>query len=151
MSGLRKRFDPALYAANDELCRNKIKELLPNLDIRDNPKKRDVDLLIYDKNGNHVANIEVERKLVWKGSDFKYDSIQFAQRKQKYASLPQKTYFVMFNEDFTNYLIVEDATLLASPCVEVPNKYMYKGEYFFQVPKSKVKFNNLQDILDIIK
>lgn len=144
---MRKRFDKELYEANDKLAKETLTGLLPNFDVRENPKKRDVDLLVYDKDGNHVANIETEIKRVWKGPDFKYDNVQFPERKAKYAKLDKPTVFVMFNEDLSKFLVVKDKDLLSSPCVEVPNKYVYKGEQFFQVPIDKVTFNDISSIL----
>ena len=147
---MRKRFDKELYEANDKLAREKVRALTPNFDVRDNPKKRDVDLMVFDKAGNHVANIETEIKRVWKGPDFAYTNVQFPERKAKYAKLDKPTIFVMFNEDQSAFLVVKDTALLSSPCVEVPNKYVYKGELFFQVPLDKVTFNDISSILQEI-
>lgn len=147
---MRKRFDKELYEANDKLAREKVRAVAPGFDIRDNPKKRDVDLLVYDKAGNHVANIETEIKRVWKGAQFQYTSVQFPERKAKYAKLNKPTIFVMFNEDQSAFLVVRDTVLISSPCVEVPNKYVYKGEQFFQVPIDKVVFNDISSILQEI-
>lgn len=146
-----KRFDKALYEENDKKCRTKVKELLlkSNFAGVDNVKVRGVDILLY-KNGQHVGYIEVERKAVWKGPDFQYANVQFPERKAKYAKLDKPTVFVMFNEDMTKFLAVKDTDLLSSPCVEVPNKYMYKGENFFQVPLTSVKFNDIVGLLEEI-
>lgn len=143
-----KRFDRALFEENDKKCRTKVKELLLNSDFAgvDNIKVRGVDLLLY-KNGQHVGYLEVERKTVWKGSSFQYDNVQFPERKAKYAKLDKPTTFVMFNEDMSNYLTVKHTDLISSPCVEVPNKYMYKGENFFQVPLTNVQFNDIVGVL----
>lgn len=145
----RKRFDPTLHADNDSLCRNAVKDLLKDTEynVVPNPKQRGVDLLIYDKNGKHIANIECERKLVWSGSEFKYDDINFPHRKEKYAVLEKPTIFIMFNKEIDNYLTVTGDILINSPLKEVPNKYLYKGELFYKVPKDKVKFNELLKVL----
>lgn len=143
-----KRFDKALFEENDKKCRDKVKQLLDHTEfsVSDNVKVRGVDLLLY-KAGEHIGYIEVERKAVWKGPDFKYDNVQFPERKAKYAKLDKPTTFVMFNEDMTKFLVVKHTDLLSSPCVEVPNKYMYKGENFFQVPLTTVKFNDIVGVL----
>ena len=143
-----KRFDRALFEENDKKCRTKVKELLQNEGFAgvDNVKVRGVDILLY-KDGNHIGYIEVERKAVWKGDKFQYDNVQFPERKAKYAKLDKPTIFVMFNEDMSKFLAVRDKDLLSSPCVEVPNKYVYKGEQFFQVPLTKVKFDDITELL----
>lgn len=146
---MRKRFDPTLHDLTDNPAREKVKELLKDsgYNVIDNPKKRGVDLLVYNDKGKLVANIECEIKLVWKASDFPYDNIQFPERKEKYAILEVPTVFIMFNHDRSSYLTVTGDVLISSPKKEVPNKYVYKGEYFFQVPKDKVKFNDLVKVL----
>lgn len=144
----RKRFDPTLYAENDAAARSTVKELLKDTEFQvlDNPKKRGVDLLVY-RNSQHIANIECEIKKVWKSAEFPFESVQIPERKQKYAELEQPTVFVMLNADKTSHLAVLGTTLLKSPKKEVPNKYVYSGEYFFQVDKSEVVFNDLLKVL----
>lgn len=148
MAGLRKRFDTTLFALADEPARECIKKLLKDTEFNviDNPKKRGVDLLVY-KDGKHVANIECEIKLVWKGPKFPYSTIQFAERKEKYAIDKVPVVFCMFNADRTNHVTVTGDVLIASPKAEVPNKYVYKGEYFFQVPITKAKEDSLLQVL----
>jgi hypothetical protein len=53
----------------------------------------------------------------------------------------------MLNADQSAYLAIKDKVLLASPKKEVPNKYVFKGELFFQVPKDQVVFNDLLKVL----
>lgn len=150
MSGLRKRFDPALYAANDELAREKLFELVKgvkSIKAEGNPKKRDVDVIVRDPKTDEVLfYIELEIKRVWNGP-FKYNNVQFPQRKEKYTKLDKPTLFVMFNHDQSEYLVVKSSDFLASPCVEVPNKYMFKGEYFYQIPIDKVRFNDIKSAI----
>lgn len=141
---IRKRFDRALYEANDKLAKEAVVEAIDKRKyvVEENEKKRGVDLLIYNK-GEHVAYIEAEIKRVWKGKEFPYESVQIPQRKAKFTELDKPTFFVMFNADQTQYLVIKDTDLLKSPLKEVPNKYVYSGEYFFQVPIDKVHFNKL--------
>jgi len=142
---VNKYFDRELFAANDKLAKDCTKKLLDKrkYSIKENPKKRGVDLLVYNK-GEHIFNIECEIKRVWKDKEFKYDTVQFPERKEKYALLEKPTYFVMFNADQSQYLVVRDKDLLKSPKAEVPNKFVYKGEYFFQVPLKKVFMNDIK-------
>lgn len=145
-----KRFDPELYKENDEKARNALRKAFGKsviYRIEDNPKKRGVDLLVY-QGEEHVFNIEVEIKKVWKGATgFPYANVQFPERKEKYAKLEKPTLFVMFNEDQSQYLAVTGEDLVESPRVEVRNKYVFQGEKFFQVPKSKIYFNDIQSAI----
>lgn len=148
MSDARKRFDPKLYEENDTVAREFVKNLLKGTEFQaiDNVKKRGVDLLIY-KNSEHICNLECEIKRVWKNTEFPYENINFPKRKEKYALLDKPTIFIMLNDTQSDYLTITGADMLSSPCVEVPNKYVYKGEFFFQIPKDKVVFNDLLTVL----
>jgi len=144
----RKRFDKELYEKNDQLAKQKIIDLLgKKYKVQENPKRTQVDLLVF-KGKEHRLCIETEIKRVWKGKNFQYETVQIPSRKEKYATLDKPTLFVMFNEDQTSYLVIKSSDLLASPKVEVPNKYVYKGELFFQVPINKVSFNNLKEVIE---
>jgi hypothetical protein len=148
--GYRKRFDRELYEQNDKLAKESVMKLIDKriYRIEENPKKRGVDLQVYRRKDNKlVFNIETEIKRVWKEKAFQYDSVQFPERKAKFAKLAEPTLFVMFNKDQSSYLVVRDKDMLKSPCVEVPNKYCFKDEYFYQVPLKKVKFNEIKSVI----
>lgn len=149
MTDARKRFDPTLYEENDKIAKDFVKNLLKGTQYQaiDNPKKRGVDLLIY-KDSVHICNIECEIKRVWKNKEFPYDSVQIPVRKEKYAILDKPTIFTMLNNNQTDYLCFTNKEMLASPRVEVPNKYVYKGEFFFQINKNSVVFNDLLKVLE---
>lgn len=141
---MNKPFDRTLFAENDKKARDAVKAWFKGSKVYrviDNPKKMGVDLLLYEGE-EHVGNIEVEVKRVWNG-DFKYTSVQFPQRKSKFCVLSQPTLFVMFNSDLSQFLTVTGQDLLSSPLAVVPNKYVFQGEQFYQVPLDKVIFNQL--------
>lgn len=144
----KKKFDIGLYNANDNLARESVKKLFDGsgLEVRNNAKKTDVDLQVY-KDNVHLFNIECEIKRVWTQKDFPYESVQFPSRKEKYAKLDKPTYFIMFNNDQSSYLVVKGSDLLASPQKEVPNRYVYKGEVFFQVNLNNVTMNSVEKII----
>lgn len=143
-----KRFNRELYEQNDGIARENVRKILDGseFNVVDNPKKRGVDLLIY-KNGKHILNIECEIKKVWKGETFPYESLQIPARKEKYALGEIPTVFLVFNDEKNSYATVTGDVLINSPKKEVPNKYVYKGEFFFQVPTDKIKYNSLLKVL----
>jgi hypothetical protein len=145
---VRKRFDSALYEENDRIAKEFVKNALKGTEYQviENPKKRGVDLLLY-KDSQHVANVECEIKRVWKTTDFPYESVQIPERKTKYTELEKPTIFVMLNNDQSAYAAIPQQTLLNSPKKEVPNKYVYKGEMFYQVPVNTVHFNNIEQAI----
>jgi hypothetical protein len=146
---VRKRFDPNLHKENDKLARKAVKALMKDsgYKIKDNPKVRDVDMLVY-KDKNHIFNIECEIKRVWKGQTFPYGNVQFPERKAKYAKLDKPTIFVMFNDDQSAFIALHGKDLILSPKAMVPNKYVLAGEIFYQVPLDKVSEN---DILKLVR
>lgn len=145
---VRKRFDRDLYEKYDQLAKEKVFEAIDKrkFKLEENPKKRGVDLLVFNK-GEHILNIETEIKRVWKGKEFKYDTVQIPERKNKFAILDIPTIYVMFNNDQSEYLVIKDKDLLKSPLVEVPNRYVFKEEYFYQVPLKKVVFNDINKVI----
>jgi hypothetical protein len=145
----RKRFDPALYAENDSLAKNAVKNSLKgtSFQVMENPKKRGVDLLVY-KDSVHIAYIETEiKRFKWETGDFKYTTVQLPDRKRKFCELGLPTLFIIWNLDQTAFLAFWDKDVLTSPSVEVANKYNFRGEYFFQIPVEKCFQENLEEVL----
>ena len=152
---VRKFFDRELYDKYDRLAKDRATELVKELTgykfvLQENEKKRGVDLLVY-QGEKHVFNIETEVKAVWKEEVFPYDSVNFPERKSKFAELDKPTLFLMFNKDLKNYLLVNNTDLLKSPKEMVRNRYVPYGEYFFQVPLDKVIFNDLKKAIINLK
>jgi hypothetical protein len=146
---IRKRFNRDLYNANDMPAKDKVKELLKDsgYKIVDNTKKTGIDLFLF-KDGKHILSIETEIKRVWNSAEFPYESVNIPERKSKYLSLERPTVFVMFNNDLSSYLVIRGTDVEKSPKREVPNKYVYKGELFYQIDLTKIVTN---DILSVIK
>lgn len=144
---VRKRFDRKLYEENDRKAKEAVAKLFEGTkySVKENTKKTAVDLLLY-KGEEHVGYVECEFKRVWTG-DFEYDTLQIPQRKHKYAQLDKPTYFVVFNHNASEYMAVTGEDLLKSQLKEVPNKYVYQGECFFQVPVKKTH----KDLIKLIK
>ena len=136
-----KRFDKTLYNANDdakylaiEWFKNNGKTAVVN------PKKYGIDLIVDD---NFYCEVEVKHS--WKGENFKFETLQIPARKQKFAELDKQAIFMVMNSERTYAFLVEDKDVLNSPLVEVPNKYKFKGEYFFQIPKEKLTLIKLEN------
>jgi len=147
MIGKRKKFDSKLHEQNDGIAKTKIKEVLScilkdGVSITENQNKYSVDLvLLY--NNKIIGVAECERKLVWGDCEFPYDSIQFPERKAKFANLGCPVMFCMLNKQCNRLAVVMGKTLLNSPKKQIANKYIASGEYFFQVPTNKAMFFNV--------
>jgi hypothetical protein len=136
---IRKRFDRELFNETDGTARDSAKKYWTSLGhtVEDHPDRYAVDLIVTA--GTEVFYCEVEIKKVWKGAEFKYDTLQIPERKSKFAKLDKPAYFMIFNNERSHAFICSHTDLLDSPVVEVPNKYVYKGEMFFQVPITKLE------------
>ena len=133
-----KPFNRALYNQNDSKARAAGKRYWLSLGYKviDNPDTYGADLII--DTGTEKFYSEVEIKRVWSGKDFAYDTLQIPERKKKFLNLDMPTKFIVFNAEQTHGFVCPSNELAVSPLVEVPNKYMYSGERFFQVPVSKI-------------
>ena len=125
-----KKFDVELFNENDLKARKAAARYWRTLGrvTRHNPDKYGADLII-DKE----FYCEVEVKKIWK-EEFKYDTVQVPYRKLKFTKLEKPCEFMILNSDLTKAFLFDSFLLATSPVVEVPNKYIDKGEKFFQVP-----------------
>jgi|TARA_R110002126_G_scaffold57241_8_gene151950 hypothetical protein len=130
----RKVFSKSLFDETDTSARAAAKLYWQSLGhtVEDHPDRYAVDLIV--DTGTETFYCEVEIKKVWSGTTFKYDTLQIPERKSKFAKLDKPAYFMVFNNEVTHAFLCPSSILLSSPVVEVPNKYVYKGEMFFQVP-----------------
>lgn len=127
MRGVRKRFNRELYQQNDDFAKNIVLEYLGE-GWEENPNGRSVDLINnYTK---QVAECEIKR--VWRGPEFPYDDIQIPERKGKWKNLDIQ--FFILNNEGTHAIMFTGKSLKQSRLKEVPNKFVYKGEYFYKVP-----------------
>jgi hypothetical protein len=127
-----KRFSKADFDRYDKAARVRTQQHLEltGHTVEPHPDRYAQDL-IATKDGTSIY-VECEVKVVWDGDTFPYDTVQLPQRKQKFFAEP--TLFYIWNKqlDCAITFLSEDIKDLTP--VEVPNRYVYKGEYFFQIP-----------------
>lgn len=147
---VRKRFDRELHRSNDEQAKRLVRFMLDNteFEVKESEDPYSVDLRIFYA-GVHIANIECEIKRVWQGK-FPYDSLQIPYRKAKYCGLGQITFFIIFDNEGKQYMLVDSETMQDSPVAVVHNKYVENGEKFFQVPVKKLKHFGLVETLRLL-
>lgn len=143
MTAIRKKFCKDLHEENDTLARAAGKKYWGSFGykVEDNPDRYGADLLV--NTGWEEFYSEVEIKRVWSGETFQYDTLQIPARKKKFTELDKPCVFVVLNKEQTHAFVCDSKTLLESPVVEVPNKYVYKGEMFYQVPIANLLFVSL--------
>ena len=89
-----KAFSETLYAANDAATRSTVKEYFEGYAI-DNPDKYGIDLIAQN------LGIEVERRPLWKGKKFPFDTVNFLARKAKFFSGDSLTVYFIVNDDYS--------------------------------------------------
>lgn len=132
----RKRFDRELYAQYDQLAKDKTQGYLEaqGYTVSDHPNRYAQDLLFVDGMGQEYC-AECEVKLVWNSMPFPYDTVQLPERKKKFFD--RDTLFFIWNKPLTHAITFWSHQIKDLEPVEVPNRYVYKGEYFFQIPMAK--------------
>ena len=137
---INKQFNAELHDHFDEVGRLRAYKLFKRnygIELVDNPDEYAVDLIAI-KNNKIVGYVEVEVREAWDGL-FLHDTLNIPSRKKKLLTNNLPTVLLAFNKQGTFCFICKDQTVLASPLVEIPNKYMATGEFFYQVPVNKIR------------
>jgi len=133
----RKRFDRELYQKYDQQARDVTTKFLENIgyEVREHPDRYAQDLIAYGKETEFCVECEV--KLVWDTEDFPYPNVQLPERKKKFFNVP--TQFFIWNKPMEHAMTFWAHDVATLEPVEVPNKYVYSGEFFYQVPMDMVR------------
>lgn len=138
MRGTRKPFSKRLHEGHDSKAREVAKRYwkAEGYVVLDNPNTKGVDLLIVDaKTEEVIGYVEVEVKNNWNAKTFQYDTLQIPERKGKYLELyGDKIRYMVFSKDLTQAFIADIVSFKRAALKEISNKYVRKGEYFYQVP-----------------
>jgi hypothetical protein len=142
-----KSFDKELWLQYDELGRNTVKDFIErtwNIEVRDNPDKYGVDLLLYS-NDKLQGYAEVEVRNSWKSKLFPFNDLNVPSRKEKLLNNSLPTFFFSVNKNANALLFCKAEDVLSSPLVENKNKYISKGELFYKIPLDKLNYVDLED------
>jgi len=136
-SAQRKRFDRELYQKYDQQARDVTTKFLENIgyEVKEHPDRYAQDLIAYGKETEFCVECEV--KLVWDTEDFPYPNVQLPERKKKFFNVP--TQFFIWNKPMEHAMTFWAHDVATLEPVEVPNKYVYSGEFFYQVPMDMVR------------
>lgn len=136
-----KPFDQALHDKNDPPARAAVTEWVKvawGLTCIENPDKYAVDLIVY-RNDQICGYIEVEVRN-WGQKHCPHSSIHIAQRKTKLFSNVRATLIFVVTRDFENAYWCKAEDVKLSPLIEVPNRSVASGEYFYDVPIELFKY-----------
>jgi len=139
-----KRFDKALYAANDP-AKEIVLEFLQSMNTTSHPWAVGADRYGPDLAGPDGLLVEVEVKQHWKekhGLVFPYDTLQIPGRKRKWLALNME--FWILRADLGAAIIIPTSILRESAVVAVvPNKYVWKGEEFLTIRTDLCRITSL--------
>ena len=130
-----KNFDQNNYDKNDQLTRDAVLRYLRGEGhyVIENPDKYGPDLILYS-GYKPVAYIEVERKLVWRGANFPYPTVNLPERKAKFLKTKLPIDFWILNHDLNCAMIIPDLAVELKFLNEVANSSIASGEMFYQIP-----------------
>lgn len=136
----RKRFDRDLYNQYDQQARDVTTAYLKSIghDVVPHPNHYAQDLIAYWPLDDFEFHVECEVKIVWTGPEFPYENVQLPKRKHKFFD--GNTKFFIWNKELDTAATFWDSEISDLIPVEVPNKYVNKGEYFYQVPLELVSW-----------
>lgn len=148
-----KEFSQELHDANDPRGRVTAKKWLPiwlNRCYRaeDHFHQMEVDLDLIDINGELYAysEVEVRGKDAWPGHYFERETLHIPARKDKFLGLPYPMVYVAMNWMLSSAFLVRDREIIKWPLRVVPNKFVPDGEEFYDVPVSRLRFEDLRPV-----
>jgi len=131
MLGVRKPFSQGNHDANDIMSRKVVLKYLRSkgYNATENADKYGIDLCI---NGKPI--IELERRCPFQHKKFPYSTVHIPSRKSKF--IESGCIYIVINETYTYGLSCSSKTIKRYSQIEIPNKSMLSGEYFYDVPLS---------------
>jgi len=131
-----KEFNKESHAANDKPAKDLVINFLKSkgLDAMENPDKYGIDIV--------VPRYEVERREIWI-DEFPFKTVHIPARKEKF--LKHSIVYVVVNKDFDKLMFCRSEIIRQYNLIEVPNKSVPEGEYFYDVPIEKWRIYNTEE------
>lgn len=125
-------FSPEAFNRADALARETTTKYLEGkgYSVHPHPNMYAQDLVAV-KDGKTFL-VECEQKSLWKGRRFPFQSVQLPERKKKFFA--EKTLFFIWNNEWDSAMVFWSHHIKDLEPVEVPNRRIAKGEYFYQIP-----------------
>ena len=131
-----KEFSKDSYTVNDKPAKDLVINFLKSkgLDAMENPDKYGIDIV--------VPRYEVERREIWI-DEFPFKTVHIPARKEKF--LKHSIVYVVVNKDFDKLMFCRSEIIRQYNLIEVPNKSVPEGEYFYDVPIEKWRIYNTKE------
>lgn len=142
MIGKLKHFDNDEFERSDPPARKLVIEYfkLRGVDFYDNPKICGVDLI-----SEYGALMEVEHRWLWPGEVFPFATVHIPERKRKFLKLRNINYAVVNKTfDCLGICYYDDLKKHRKEVIEVSNRAIREGEYFFDIPVKYFEWINMK-------
>ena len=122
---INKKFNKESHAANDKPSKDLVIKFLKSkgLDAIENPNDYGIDIM--------VSRYEVERREIWT-DNFPFKTVHIPARKAKF--LKYNIVYAIVNKNFNKIMLCRSEVIRQCNKIEVPNKSVPAGEYFYDVP-----------------
>ena len=131
---INKKFNKESHAVNDKPAKDLVIRFLQSkgLDAIENPNDYGIDIM--------VSRYEVERREIWT-DNFPFKTVHIPARKAKF--LKYNIVYAIVNKDFNKIMLCRSEVIRQCNKIEVPNKSVPAGEYFYDVPIEQWYIYNL--------
>ena len=131
---INKEFNKESHAANDKPAKDLVIKFLKSkgLDAMENPNDYGIDIM--------VSRYEVERREIWTNK-FPFQTVHIPARKEKF--LKYNIIYAIVNKDFNKIMLCTSEIIRQYNKIEVPNRSVPTGEYFYDVPIKEWSTYNL--------
>ena len=131
---INKEFNKESPAANDKPAKDLVIKFLKSkgLDAMENPNDYGIDIM--------VSRYEVERREIWTNK-FPFQTVHIPARKEKF--LKYNIIYAIVNKDFNKIMLCTSEIIRQYNKIEVPNRSVPTGEYFYDVPIKEWSTYNL--------
>ena len=131
---INKESNKESHAANDKPAKDLVIKFLKSkgLDAMENPNDYGIDIM--------VSRYEVERREIWTNK-FPFQTVHIPARKEKF--LKYNIIYAIVNKDFNKIMLCTSEIIRQYNKIEVPNRSVQTGEYFYDVPIKEWSTYNL--------
>ena len=129
-----KEFNEESHAANDKPAKDLVINFLKSkgIDATENPDQYGIDII--------APRYEVERREIWIDK-FPFKTVHIPARKEKFFKY--SIVYAIVNRDFNKIMFCKSGVIKQYNAIEVPNKSVPEGEYFYDVPIKEWSTYNL--------
>jgi hypothetical protein len=137
MIGKHKEFDPYLYDKYDGPAKEAMRVHLELAGHRVTVPPENYGADLYSEFGSRRLYHEVEVSTVWETGDHPFSLGSIPERKIRLVHKHGlDLFFWMLRSDFKRALVFPASALQDKYLVEVPNRKISSGEYFYRIPKT---------------